>query len=158
MGLSFSIAAGPRQCIHSRIRVLCDWRSDFTVSDSRLPFLSPPTTRRATVEVFDPASDSLVIAAGTSMYKTSVWIAQKTPLLTVFCSLFAFCSHYLTTVVAYKAITYQRLLYSCLVCSRCLAAGLNIKICSPLPIELPQSGNARFGYSIWFMTHQSSYY
>jgi hypothetical protein len=28
----------------------------FTVSDSRLPFPSPPTTRRATVEVFDPAS------------------------------------------------------------------------------------------------------
>jgi hypothetical protein len=28
----------------------------FTVSDSRLPFSSPPTTRRVTVEVFDPAS------------------------------------------------------------------------------------------------------
>jgi hypothetical protein len=27
-----------------------------TVSDSRIPFPSPPTTRRATVEVFDPAS------------------------------------------------------------------------------------------------------
>jgi hypothetical protein len=27
----------------------------FTVSDSRLPFSSPPTTRRVTVEVFDPA-------------------------------------------------------------------------------------------------------
>jgi hypothetical protein len=28
----------------------------FIVSDLRLPFSSPPTTRRATVEVFDPAS------------------------------------------------------------------------------------------------------
>jgi hypothetical protein len=28
----------------------------FTVSDSKLPFLSPSTTDRAAVEVFDPAS------------------------------------------------------------------------------------------------------
>jgi hypothetical protein len=28
----------------------------FTVTDMRLPFSSPPTTRRVTVEVFDPAS------------------------------------------------------------------------------------------------------
>jgi hypothetical protein len=28
----------------------------FTLSDSRLPFSSPPSTRRVTVEVFDPAS------------------------------------------------------------------------------------------------------
>jgi hypothetical protein len=55
-GLSFTIAAGPRQHSHFRIRVLWDLRPYFTVSDSRLPFLSPPTTRRATVEVFDPAS------------------------------------------------------------------------------------------------------
>jgi hypothetical protein len=40
MGLSFATAAGPRQ---------------HTVSDSRLPFSLPPTTRWATVEVFDPA-------------------------------------------------------------------------------------------------------
>jgi hypothetical protein len=33
-----------------------DSRSYFTVSDSRLPFSSPPMTRRATVEVFNPAS------------------------------------------------------------------------------------------------------
>jgi hypothetical protein len=31
-------------------------RDDVTVSDSRLPFSSSPTTRRATVEVFGPAS------------------------------------------------------------------------------------------------------
>jgi hypothetical protein len=56
MGLSFTIAAGSRQRIHSRVRVPWDWRPYFTISDSRLLFLSPPTTRRATVEVFDPAS------------------------------------------------------------------------------------------------------
>jgi hypothetical protein len=49
-GLSFTIAAGPRQCSHSRVRVPLDSWPYFTVSDS------PPTTRRATVEVYDPAS------------------------------------------------------------------------------------------------------
>jgi hypothetical protein len=33
-----------------------DLRPYFTVSDLRLPFSSPPTTRRVTVEEFDPAS------------------------------------------------------------------------------------------------------
>jgi hypothetical protein len=55
-GLSFTIASGSRQCSHSCVRVPWDSRPYFTVSDSRLPFLSPPTIRRATVEVFDPAS------------------------------------------------------------------------------------------------------
>jgi hypothetical protein len=55
-GLSFVCAAGPCQRILSR--VLAPWvlRPYFTVSDLRLPFSSPPTTRRVTVEVFDPAS------------------------------------------------------------------------------------------------------
>jgi hypothetical protein len=44
-GLCFVCAAGP-----------ADLRPYFTVSDLRLPFSSPPTTRRITVEVFDPAS------------------------------------------------------------------------------------------------------
>jgi hypothetical protein len=52
-GLPFTIAVDPRQCSHSRIWVPWYSRSYFTVSDSRLPFSSPPTTRRATVEVFD---------------------------------------------------------------------------------------------------------
>jgi hypothetical protein len=55
-GLSFTNAAGPCQRSHFRVRVPWDWRPYFTVSDSRLPFLSPPTTRRATVKVFAPAS------------------------------------------------------------------------------------------------------
>jgi hypothetical protein len=52
MGLSFTTAAGPRQRSHSRVPR--DSRPYFTVSDSRLPFSSPPTTRRVTVDVFDP--------------------------------------------------------------------------------------------------------
>jgi hypothetical protein len=32
--------------------------------------------------------------------------------------------HYLATTVVYRAITHQRLLYSCLFCGRCLAMGL----------------------------------
>jgi hypothetical protein len=55
-GLSFAITAGPRQRRHSRIQVPWDSRPYFTLSDSRLPFSSPPTTRRARVEVFDHAS------------------------------------------------------------------------------------------------------
>jgi hypothetical protein len=49
-GLSFLIATGPRQRNHSRVQVSWDSRPYFTVSDSRLPFSSPPTTRRVTVE------------------------------------------------------------------------------------------------------------
>jgi hypothetical protein len=37
-GLSFTIAAGPHQRSHSRVRVPWDSRPYFTLSDSRLPF------------------------------------------------------------------------------------------------------------------------
>jgi hypothetical protein len=56
ISLSFAIVAGPRQRSYSRVRVPWNSRPHFTVSDSRLPVLSPPTTRRTTVEVLDPAS------------------------------------------------------------------------------------------------------
>jgi hypothetical protein len=56
MGLSFTIAAGSRQRSHFRVRVPWESRPYFTVSDLRLSFLSPTTTRRATVGVCDPAS------------------------------------------------------------------------------------------------------
>jgi hypothetical protein len=56
IGLSFTIAAGPRQHRQFLVQVSWDLCLYFTVSDSRLPFSSPPATRRATVEVFDPAS------------------------------------------------------------------------------------------------------
>jgi hypothetical protein len=55
-GLSFVCAAGPCQRSLSRVVVPWDFRPYFIVSDLRLPFSSPPTTRRVTVEVFDPAS------------------------------------------------------------------------------------------------------
>jgi hypothetical protein len=55
-GLSFTIAAGPSQRSHSQVRDPWDLRPYFTVSDLRLPITSPPTTRRVTMEVFDPAS------------------------------------------------------------------------------------------------------
>jgi hypothetical protein len=81
MGLSFTFAAGSRQGSHSQFRVSRDSWPHFTLSDSRLPppggpgpriyipqeqggpvytprhwvqFSLPNTTRRATVEVFEP--------------------------------------------------------------------------------------------------------
>jgi hypothetical protein len=53
-GLSFVCAAGPGQRNLSRVQVPWDLRPYFTQSDLRLPFSSPPMTRRVTVEVFDP--------------------------------------------------------------------------------------------------------
>jgi hypothetical protein len=55
-GLSFVYAAGPCQRCLAQVRVPWDSRPYFTVSDLRLRFSSPPTNRRVTVEVFDPAS------------------------------------------------------------------------------------------------------
>jgi hypothetical protein len=54
--MTFTIAADPHQHRHSRVRVPWDSCPCFTLSDLRLPFLSPPTTRRAMVELFDPSS------------------------------------------------------------------------------------------------------
>jgi hypothetical protein len=68
--LSFTIAAGPLQRSHSRVRVPWDSWPYFTVSDSRLPFSLPLTTRRATVEVLDLAS--LYIDSGRISLKTRV--------------------------------------------------------------------------------------
>jgi hypothetical protein len=55
-GLTFTIASDPRQRSHFPVRVPWDSWSYFMVSDSRLSFSSPPTTRRATVDVSDHAS------------------------------------------------------------------------------------------------------
>jgi hypothetical protein len=61
-GLSFVCAAGP--CQLSLSRVLAPWnlRPYSTVSDLRLPFSSPPTTRRVTMKVFDPASTRATVS------------------------------------------------------------------------------------------------
>jgi hypothetical protein len=55
-GLSFVYAAFPCQCSLSRVRGPWYSRPYITVSNLSLPFSSPPTTRRVTVEVSDPAS------------------------------------------------------------------------------------------------------
>jgi hypothetical protein len=78
-GLPLKIAASPRQRSHSRVRVPWNSQSYFTVSDSRIPFSSPPTTRRVTVKVFDPAStwDSPGLQAD-SCYIAAAWTTQGT--------------------------------------------------------------------------------
>jgi hypothetical protein len=65
MGLSLTIAADPRQ--RSRLGLA----TIFFVSDSRCPFSSPPTTRRATVEVFDPASTRDTLESESESYVTT---------------------------------------------------------------------------------------
>jgi hypothetical protein len=55
-GLSSVHVAGSCQHSLSWVWVPWDLQPYFTVSDSRLPFSSPPTTCWVTVEVFDPAS------------------------------------------------------------------------------------------------------
>jgi hypothetical protein len=77
-GLPFPIATGPRQRSHSRVRVPWDSRPYHTVSDSRHPFSSPPTTLRATVEVFDPASTwDYTSVFWESRYIDAAWATQK---------------------------------------------------------------------------------
>jgi hypothetical protein len=80
-GLSFVCGAGPCQRSLSRVLVPWDLRPYFTVSDLRLPFSSPPTTRRVTVEVFDPTSTRVGrrLTFGPH-YRGLAWIKQKTPL------------------------------------------------------------------------------
>jgi hypothetical protein len=53
--LSFAIAIVTLQRSHFRVRVPWDSSSYFTASDSKLPFSSPLTNRRAALEVLDPA-------------------------------------------------------------------------------------------------------
>jgi hypothetical protein len=84
MGLSFTIPAGPCQCSHFQVRV--PWVSwpYFTVSDSRLLFSSPPTTRKVTVEVLDTASTREIFLTNplgtvfTASYIGSARTTQKT--------------------------------------------------------------------------------
>jgi hypothetical protein len=103
-GLSFTSAAGPPQRSHSRVRVPWDSWSYFTVSDSRLPFSSPPTTRRATVEVFDPASTQLPICPA---YNISAWTAEKTLFLIVVVQLLPWEHFYLRRRYSATAVVYS---------------------------------------------------
>jgi hypothetical protein len=75
-GLPFIYAAGPHQRSLSRVWVSGDSWQYFTVSDLRLPFSSPPTTRRVTVEVFKPTSTQVRTAAPFNSSERTPW---KTP-------------------------------------------------------------------------------
>jgi hypothetical protein len=101
-GLSFTIAAGPRQRNHSRVRVprvLSQFRDSpnlegqvpvFISPRNRVvpnlrhwvPFSSSPTTRRATVEVFEPASTrawliQVKVTLRLVVYRQSVHVGAK---------------------------------------------------------------------------------
>jgi hypothetical protein len=77
-GLPFVYAAGP--CQHSLSRVRVPWysRPYITVSDSRHPFSSPPTTRRVTVEVFDAAATRMTLC------QLSHWLLPDSEPISVF--------------------------------------------------------------------------
>jgi hypothetical protein len=69
---TYVYAAGPRQRSLSRVRDPWHAWSYFIVSDSKLPFSSPPTTRKVTVEVFYPASTKVFVCENLnwfSLYK-----------------------------------------------------------------------------------------
>jgi hypothetical protein len=78
-GLSFVYAAGPHQASFSRVRVPWDSWPYFIFSDLRLPLSSPSTTRRVTVEVFEPASTWVQITAHLSRYIAAerTWTCNK---------------------------------------------------------------------------------
>jgi hypothetical protein len=77
MGLSFVYATGPCQCSLSQVRVPWYSRPYFTVSNLRLPFSSPLTTRRVTVEIFDPASTRVSLSRD-SLYSASYIASGQT--------------------------------------------------------------------------------
>jgi hypothetical protein len=110
-GLSFTIAAGPRQRSHSRARIPWDSQRYFTISDSRIPFLSPSTTRRVTVEVFDFASTREWLHLPTCpACNISARTAQKTPFLifvvqSLPCEHVCVLSRYSATALAYLLIS-----------------------------------------------------
>jgi hypothetical protein len=84
-GLPFAIATGPRQRSLSRVQVPWDLRPYFTASHLRLPFWSPPTTRRVTLEVFDPASTRVAELTPLSAYNISARTPQRTPFQEFYC-------------------------------------------------------------------------
>jgi hypothetical protein len=72
----------PSQRSHSRVRARWDSRPYFTVSDLRRLTSSPPTTRRVTVEVFDPASTRVSFQLqGDSCYIAAARTTQRKILL-----------------------------------------------------------------------------
>jgi hypothetical protein len=78
-GLSFVYAAGSFQRSLSRVWVPWDSRPYFTVSDLRLPILSPLTTRRVTVEVFYIITCGLLMQAMSLTKDRSVLSSERAP-------------------------------------------------------------------------------
>jgi hypothetical protein len=60
-GSVFCMCRWPLPAQSFSVLVPWDLRPYFTASDLRLPFSSPPTTRRVTVEVLDPASTRVTV-------------------------------------------------------------------------------------------------
>jgi hypothetical protein len=92
-GLSFVYGAGPCQCNLSRVRVPSNSWPYFTLSDLRLPFSSPPTTHRVTVEAFEPPSTRLTVpsynsSAGT-LLKTLSYVVKIACLLVPYLAIYA---------------------------------------------------------------------
>jgi hypothetical protein len=81
-GSVFCMCCWPLPAQSFLVLVPWDLRPYFTVSDLRLPFSSPPMTRRVTVEVFDPASTRAKTETEnfrlTARYIAAAWTAQKT--------------------------------------------------------------------------------
>jgi hypothetical protein len=65
MGLSFTIAAGPRQCSHSQVRVPWESSSHFTVSDWKLPQPGGPGPR---IYIYPSGTGWPVIPPGTGFH------------------------------------------------------------------------------------------
>jgi hypothetical protein len=72
--LSFAIATWSGLRSHSRVWVPWDSRPHFIVSDSRLPDLSPPTTRRVSVDVFDHASTRVMSISSQSQIEGQSYV------------------------------------------------------------------------------------
>jgi hypothetical protein len=120
-GLSFTTAAGPRQPSHSRVRV--PWHSwpYFTLSNSRLPFSSPPTTGRVTVEVFDPASTRVVSSVGQFSPWGRFW-SNRMDITSFNSRVIAFFA--VTMLWRFVAVWTETFLHATWPCTQCIASSV----------------------------------
>jgi hypothetical protein len=139
MGLSFTIAAGPRQSSHFWDTVLRDLWPYFTVSDSRFPQSGAPSPR-----IYVPQEQGgQVMPPGTAFpfrrllrLTGSRW-RYSNPLPHEVNSLLTSCPAYITARTAQKrrsSVAVYGPLFSRLFRGRCLATGLHVTIFSSIPI------------------------